>query len=61
MNKQEHQRFIAKFTGLMTEFQEKGASFTMVMKLYRELSDWLIHHILGVDCELWAYVPNKSS
>ena len=59
-NKQEHAQFIETFTRRMTEFDEKGANFQFVMKIYRELSDWLLQHILKVDLQLRAYALKKT-
>jgi hemerythrin len=52
LNKQEHAQFIVKFSGLVQEFQQEGAKFSLAIKIHQELSDWLIHHILGVDIQL---------
>lgn len=54
-NKEEHGRFVRRFTELMAEFQSQGESFTLVMKIYNELSTWLVQHILGVDVKLRTY------
>ncbi len=55
-NKEAHKNFITTFTGLINEFQEKGANFTFVLKIHRELSDWLVEHILGIDMKLRPYL-----
>jgi hemerythrin len=52
LNKQEHAQFIVKFSDLMREFQQQGANFSLAIKIYQELADWLIHHILSVDIQL---------
>lgn len=58
-NKQEHARFMKRFADLSAEFRKQGASFSLVMKSYNELSTWLIHHILGVDTKLRAYIKDQ--
>ncbi len=56
LNKQEHAQFVARFTVLMEEFQEKGAKFTLIIKIHKELSDWLLQHICEVDTKFYPYV-----
>lgn len=51
-NKAGHEHFIARFTELMDNFREQGRSFALAMKIYNELSNWLVQHILGVDTKL---------
>jgi hemerythrin len=60
-NKAEHEKFIARFTELMQDFQAQGGSFALVMKIYNELSNWLVNHILGVDTKLRATVKAQNS
>ena len=47
---------LKRFGALMTEYREQGESFALMIKIYNELSTWLIRHILVVDTELRAYV-----
>lgn len=55
-NKDAHAQFVERFTALMAEFQEQGESFALMMRIYNELSTWLVQHILGVDTKLRPYV-----
>ena len=55
-NTQAHQHFIARFAELMDAFHRNGADFKFINSVYKELSDWLVHHILGVDVKLRPYV-----
>ncbi len=59
-NKTSHEYFIARFTELMGDFREQGSSFALVMKIYNELSNWLIQHILGVDTQLRISVQSQK-
>jgi len=56
LNKQEHAWFVERFTVLMEEFQEKGARFSLIIKIHKELSHWLLQHICEVDMKLRPYV-----
>lgn len=51
-NRQEHAEFLARFRELHDQFQKCGADFKFVSSVYRELSNWLVRHILGVDVQL---------
>jgi hemerythrin len=55
-NKAGHEHFIARFTELIENFREQGDSFALVMKIYNELSNWLVQHILGIDTTLRTVV-----
>ena len=59
-NKREHQRFVNRFTELMSVFQRTGADFKFINSVYKELSDWLLHHILGIDITLRPYVQKSA-
>jgi hemerythrin len=60
-NKAGHEQFIARFTELMQNFQEQGSSFALAMKIYNELSTWLVKHILGVDTKLHTAVKAQNA
>lgn len=51
-NREGHAYFVKRFTELMVEFRAQGPSFSLMMKIYNELSEWLVQHILGVDVKL---------
>lgn len=51
-NQQEHAQFLARFRELQSQFEQHGADFKFLSSVYRELSNWLVHHILGVDVQL---------
>lgn len=59
-NKAGHAHFVARFAELMDDFQAQGGSFALVMKIYNELSNWLIQHILGVDTKLRLTVQARD-
>ena len=59
-NKEEHARFIRRFTELMKEFCRQGESLALCWKIHAELSTWLIRHIVVVDSKLGLYVRGKE-
>jgi len=59
-NKAGHDYFLTRFTELMGDFHQQGGSFALVMKIYTELSNWLIQHILGVDTKLRTVVEARK-
>jgi hemerythrin len=60
-NKAAHEYFAGRFTELMQDFRAQGNSFALMMKIYNELSTWLVQHILGVDIELRASVRARKT
>ncbi len=59
-NKAGHEYFLTRFADLVEDFQQQGGSFALVMKIYNELSNWLIQHILGVDTKLRTVVEARK-
>jgi len=51
----EHSDFIERMAALRTEFAE-GATTRLVIKVQKEVVDWLINHIGGVDRALGLYL-----
>lgn len=51
----EHTRFIERISKLRAEF-ERGASSALAIRTQREVVDWLINHIGGVDKTLGAFI-----
>jgi hemerythrin len=60
-NKAGHEQFIKRFQELLHEFHEQGSSFALVMRIYNELSNWLVQHILGIDTKLRTSVRQQGS
>ena len=56
-NQQEHAQFLARFRELQSQFEQHGADFKYIASVYRELSNWLVRHILGVDVQLRDVIP----
>lgn len=50
-----HTRFIDDMAVLKGEFA-KGPTTTLVIKVQRQVVDWLINHIGGIDKELGAFI-----
>ncbi|MBI1911132.1 MAG: hemerythrin family protein [Deltaproteobacteria bacterium] len=53
----EHTRFIEDIAKLRKEF-EAGVSTGLVIRVQREVVDWLINHIGGVDKEFGAFLKD---
>ena len=60
-NKAGHEQFVKRFTELKQDFQASGGSFSLIMKIYNELSNWLVQHILGIDTQLRSSVESRKS
>jgi hemerythrin len=59
-NEEAHKQFVERFTTFMAEFREQGESFALIMRIYNELSTWLVQHILGVDTKLRPYAKRPQ-
>jgi hemerythrin len=47
-----HRKFVATFGEIEREYRAKGPSSTLVIRVQRELGDWLASHIKGTDTKL---------
>lgn len=48
-NKTAHTKFISTFEQFEVEFRETGGSEEFAMRMYKELTNWLVMHIQKVD------------
>lgn len=55
----EHTRFIEGIAGLRREF-DRGPSTGLVIRVQREVVDWLVNHIGGLDKELAAFLKSSE-
>lgn len=55
-HKQEHAGFIRDFNKLQNQFDEEGATLSLVIQTNQALVDWLIRHINGTDKKLAAFL-----
>ena len=53
-NRQAHRKFVERFTELRGQLDQSGASARLAIEIHRELSDWLVKHIMGIDTKLRA-------
>ncbi len=53
-NKEAHAKFSATFREIKAEFNAKGASLPLAMKVNEQLLDWFVNHIKRIDRELKA-------
>lgn len=51
-NAQAHARFSTTFRQIDAEYQAKGASSVLTIRVQRELAEWLTTHIKGTDAHL---------
>lgn len=56
LHKQEHVGFIRDFNKLQNQFDEEGATLSLVIQTNQALVDWLIRHINGTDKKLAAFL-----
>jgi hemerythrin len=54
-NKEAHKHFLETFARFRTEFQESGGSMDIAQRMYKELTNWLVQHIQGIDTKMGAY------
>jgi hemerythrin len=50
-----HLSFTDNFSLLATEFKDSGLTSSLVERLKKDLSDWIVAHICGIDQEFAAY------
>ena len=51
-NKNAHDKFVETFDRFWEEFRHTGPSSALAMKVKKELGDWLVNHIAGIDTKL---------
>ena len=59
-NKLAHSNFVKTFGELHERFHKEGSSAALALEVRRNLADWLVSHIRGVDTQLAAYVPKQA-
>jgi hemerythrin len=60
-NKNAHAVFIEKFKKFRQDFEKGGATDALATRIYTELGDWLVNHILKIDKSLAAVVPRRQT
>lgn len=56
LHKQEHVDFINRFRNLQNQFNDEGATLSLVIQTNQTMVDWLIRHINGTDKKLAAFL-----
>ena len=51
-NKKAHTHFIELFEKYRKEYREQGATNELARRIYNDLTDWLVSHILKVDKQI---------
>jgi hemerythrin len=61
VNRQAHSRFVQNFKALRDRFDREGPSTDLVLQVRRDLGDWLIRHIRGIDTGLRPCLKKSPS
>ena len=59
-NKRQHAYFIDAFKKYRSEFRTQGGSNDLARTIYKELTDWLVNHIMKTDKQLADFIPHSS-
>ncbi len=59
-HKGEHLAFLRDFGNLARDYQQAGASTSMVIAVQRRVCDWLVSHIGKSDKALGAFIKSKA-
>ena len=51
-NKDAHGYFLRTFEAFQNEYRESGGSEDIALRMYKELTEWLVSHIKGVDTKI---------
>lgn len=60
-NKQAHQKFMETFGALLDEYRKSDASEELAIRVYNELSDWLISHVKKIDTQIGECVHQQRT
>ncbi|MCE1246681.1 MAG: bacteriohemerythrin [Firmicutes bacterium] len=60
LHKIEHKKLMGEITRFKKEFEEKGASATLVIQTQKFLIDLVVNHIKKVDTKLGAFLKGKK-
>lgn len=61
INKKAHAKFIETFERFHEEFLTTTSAEDLALRMYQELTEWLVKHIKGVDGQLNACVHRKQT
>lgn len=59
-NKKAHGYFIRTFEEFQEEYKQSGSSGDIALRMYQELTEWLVKHIKKVDGEMRSCVHTKD-
>jgi len=60
INKRAHAIFIKRFQQFRDEFKQDGPNTSLLIKVQRELLQWLINHIRGIDIKMRPYAEAQK-
>ena len=58
-NQAAHRKFIDTFGKLHDQYRQSDASEEVAIKIYEELSEWLVSHILTIDTQIGACIKES--
>ena len=58
-NKTAHTTFLDMFNKYYEEYQKKGGSNDLAIKIHETLSDWFVNHVSGIDAKLHPCIHPK--
>jgi len=58
-HKAEHDRFLHDYLSMQVEFEQKGPTVLMGMRVNNWVADWLRQHIVGVDVALGRWLAGR--
>jgi hemerythrin len=60
-NRLAHQGFIASFLAFRKEYADSGGDMDLAVRMYKELTDWLVTHIQRVDGQISPCMIREAS
>lgn len=60
-NQAAHRKFIDTFGKLHDQYRQSDASEEVAQKIYDELSEWLVSHILTIDTQIGACIKESTA
>ncbi len=60
-NKNAHAHFMESLSTFESEYRESGGSEDIALRMYQELTSWLVNHIQGIDGQMAACVHHHPA
>jgi hemerythrin len=59
VNQEAHKKFIETFVKLHDQYRQSDSSEEVARKIYDELCEWLVNHILRIDTQIGACIKES--